>query len=235
MQNVVPKALIFDFDGVIVDSEPLHCRAFQVVCDDFGIGLSESEYYRELIGFDDRGAFQHLFKIRNRPLDETTFTNLLTRKAATVEEMMARGEFAALPHAVEFITDVAERFPLAICSGALRHEIETMLRAIGLHSYFKLIVAAEDVTVGKPDPSGYLLATKQLGEAIGQPLQPSEVLIIEDAPSVVRSVNKAGFKTLAVTTSHRRQDFGEADTIFADLNPRTISQRMPFLFAAENA
>lgn len=156
-----PKALIFDFDGVIVDSEPLHFRAFQVVCNGVGIELSEAEYYRELIGFDDRGAFSHLFQLRGRELDSNTFTQLLVQKAQTVKDMMARGEFSALPHAAEFVSAMADQFPLAICSGALRHEIETMLRAIDLQSFFKLIVSAEDVAVGKPDPSGYLLATRQ--------------------------------------------------------------------------
>ena len=224
-----PVAVLFDFDGVIVNSEPLHFQAFREVLAGEHIDLGEEEYYRELIGFDDKGAFRHLYKVRNLPLSPRTFLSLMTQKSAVMMELIRRRQFSALPGVEQFVRSLWRKHPLAICSGALREEIEAMLEGISLRDCFSVIVAAEDVTVGKPDPQGYLLTTELLGEKIHQKLRPQDCLIIEDAPTVIRSVRGVGFPVLAVATSYPLDKLSEASWAVRTLEPQEVSRALPQL------
>jgi beta-phosphoglucomutase len=224
-----PAAVIFDFDGVIVNSEPLHFQAFAEVAADEKIDLSEDEYYRDLIGFDDKGAWKHLYASRGRELDPKTFLRVLTRKSEIIRDLIQRRQYKALSGVEECVRGLWRNYPLAICSGALREEIETMLEGISLRDCFSVIVAAEDVTVGKPDPSGYLLATKLLGEKSHRTFSPGDCLVVEDAPSVVKSARTAGFSVLAVTTTHSAEKFADANWVVHALQPSEIKRAIPDL------
>jgi len=224
-----PAAILFDFDGVIVHSEPLHFEAFRAVAAEEKIELTEEEYYRELIGFDDRGAFRHLFAKHDRPLEPKTLLRVLTRKSEAVRGMIEDRKYSALPGVEEFVRGLWRSYPLAICSGALREEIEAMLEGVNLRDCFNVIVAAEDVTMGKPDPQGYLLAAKLLALQHGRKLEPADCLIIEDAPTVVSSVRKAGFPVLAVATSYPPEKLSEANFVVSSLLPEEVRRVCPEL------
>jgi beta-phosphoglucomutase len=224
-----PLAVLFDFDGVIVNSEPLHFHAFHKVLAAEKIDLSESEYYRDLIGFDDRGAFRSLYDKHHLPLDPKTLLRLMTRKSEVMMELIEDGKYHALPGAEQFIRGLWRHYPLAICSGALREEIEAMLEGVSLRDCFQTIVAAQDVTIGKPDPQGYLLCMKQLSEKLKKPLTPADCLIVEDAPSVIKSVKKVGFPTLAVATSHKIEELHDANWSVQTLDPANVAPLLPTL------
>lgn len=224
-----PACVIFDFDGVLVNSEPLHFRAFAEVAAAEKIDLSENEYYGELIGFDDKGAWKHLFAQRHRELDPKTFLRVMTRKSEVMRELIARRQYRALPGADELVRALWRDYPLGICSGALREEIETMLEGISLRDCFGVIVAAEDVSVGKPDPSGYLLAAKLIAEKHKREIAPQDCLVIEDAPKVVTRARKAGFGVLAVTSTYSAEKFGDADWIVPSLRPDDVRAAVPKL------
>lgn len=224
-----PAAVIFDFDGVLVNSEPLHFQAFQEVAADEKIELTEHEYYSELIGFDDKGGFKHLFATRGRELDPKTFLRVMTRKSEVMRELISRRQYKALPGAEEFVRGLWRNYPLAICSGALREEIETMLEGIALRDCFGVIVAAEDVTVGKPDPMGYLMTVRQLGEKVHKDLKPSDCLIVEDAPKVISSVREVGFPVLAVTNTHGADKLSDANWVVKSLDPGEVHKAIPEL------
>jgi beta-phosphoglucomutase len=224
-----PSAILFDFDGVIVHSEPLHFEAFAAVAAEEKIDLTEEEYYRELIGFDDRGAFRHLFAKHNIPLEPKLMLRVLTRKSEAVRSMIEDRKYSALPGVEEFVRGLWRNYPLAICSGALREEIEAMLEGINLRDCFSVIVAAEDVTVGKPDPSGYLLSAKLLGAQHNKTFEPADCLIIEDAPTVVESVRKVGFPVLAVATSYPPEKLSQANYVVRSLQPAEVRRVCPRL------
>ena len=238
-----PRAVLFDFDGVIVNSEPLHFYAFHEVLKAAGVELSEDEYYRELIGFDDRGAFRKVFERRSRPLEPKTLLALMARKSGVMMGLIHQRKFSALPGVEEFVRGLWRTRPLAICSGALREEIEAMLEGVALRDCFSVIVAAEDVTVGKPDPSGYLLTVKLLNEKIrasaahggaaagsnARPLTPADCLVVEDAPTVIRSVKAAGFPTLAVASSYPLMKLMDADWQVKTLRPEEVLEQIPKL------
>ena len=224
-----PAAVLFDFDGVIVNSEPLHFWAFHEVLRGEQIELSEEEYYRELIGFDDKGAFKYLFSKRGLPLPPKTFLALMANKSRAMMELIERKRAAALPGVEQFVRGLWRARPLAICSGGLLEEIEAMLEGVALRDCFSVITSAEDVTVGKPDPMGYLLTAQRISEKIGRPLAPADCLVVEDAPSVIRSVKAAGFPTLAVANTYPPDRLDEADWVVESLQPAEVRRAMPQL------
>jgi beta-phosphoglucomutase len=224
-----PRAVLFDFDGVIVNSEPLHFYAFHEVLKTERIEITEDEYYREIIGFDDRGAFRKIFERRNRPLEPKVLLALMARKSGIMMDLIQDRRFTALPGVEEFVRSLWRTRPLAICSGALREEIEAMLEGVSLRDCFPVIVAAEDVAVGKPDPSGYLLTLKLLSEKTKKPLTPADCLVVEDAPTVIRSVKAVGFPTLGVATSYPLMKLADADWQVKSLRPEEVREQVPRL------
>ena len=224
-----PAAVLFDFDGVIVNSEPLHFYAFHTVLHSEGIELTEEEYYRQLIGFDDRGAFKHLLAERNVKAEPKDLSRLITRKSEVMMRLIRERKYQALPGVEELVRGLWRHYPLGICSGALREEIEAMLEGISLRDCFPVIVAAEDVTVGKPDPQGYLKCMKLVGENAKISLEPKDCLVVEDAPSVIKTVKGAGFPTLAVATSHAIEKLSEADWRVGTLEVREVLGQIPRL------
>ena len=223
------RAVLFDFDGVMVNSEPLHFYAFHEVLKAEHVELTEEEYYREIIGFDDKGAFRHIYQMRNIPLEPRVFLKLLTRKSEVMMELIQQRKYSALPGVSEFVRSLWRNYPLAICTGALREEVEVMLEGISLRDCFKVIVSAEDVTKGKPDPQGYLLTVEKLGEKSGQKLVPGDCLIIEDAPTVIRRAKEAGFKTLAVATTYPLDKLADANWAVQSLRPEDVKKKIPGL------
>jgi len=224
-----PRAVLFDFDGVIVNSEPLHFLAFHEILAAEKIELSEREYYQDMIGFDDRGAFQHIFAARGRELDPKTLLRVLTRKSEVMMDLIHRRKLEPLPGTEEFVRALWRHCPLGICSGGLREEIEVMLQGVTLRDCFSVIVAAEDVDVGKPDPRGYVLTARLLSEKSKRELTPSDCLIVEDAPTVIRQVKALGYPTLAVASSYPPEQLGDGDYVVTSLRPDEVKKKVPAL------
>jgi HAD superfamily hydrolase (TIGR01509 family) len=230
-----PRAVLFDFDGVVVNSEPLHFQAFREALGKSGIDLTEEEYYRDLIGFDDKGAFRHVFERRNVPLPPKLFLSLMAEKSAIMVDLIHRKKLEALPGVEETVRQLWRRMPLAIVSGGLRDEIELMLEGVALRDCFQFIIAAEDVNVGKPDPQGYLMAVDRISELLlktdkaRRPLKPSDCVVIEDAPKVIKRAKKAGFRTIGVANTYGPQQLADAEWIVDSLKPADLKRQCPEL------
>ena len=211
------QAIIFDFDGVVADNEPVHCLMFQRVLGEIGIFLSEEEYYAEYLGYDDKGCFAAVLAARGRPAPQSTVNELVQRKAAIYLEHI-RSNLVIFPGVRELVREAAAQCRLAIASGALRHEIEFILEAAGLRKEFEHITSSEDVRRGKPDPEGYLHALAALNR-----LRPTEViaaahcLVIEDSIPGIRAGHAAGMQVLAVSNTHAATDLREADHVVTSL------------------
>jgi len=197
------RAVIFDFNGIIVDDEPIHFKLFQRVLGEEGIALTEEAYYARYLGFDDRGAFMAGFREHGRLLSDDKLAVLIERKAVYYQEAI-RNHVAVFPGVKTLIADLAQTLPLAVASGALRHEIETILKTLGLLDQFRAIVAAEDVSQGKPEPEIYLKALAALNArgANEKPIAAADCVVIEDSKEGIRGARRAGMKCLAVTNSH---------------------------------
>ena len=225
-----PGAVLFDFDGVIVDSEELHMRAYLATAQRLGIPLTREQYFAELIGFDDRGAWGYLFEKNKRPISAAELQSTIAQKLDVMRGIMQRREYQALPGVERFVSLLRERrIGTGICTGALREEVETMLAGIGMRELFDAVISAQDVTIGKPDPLGYALTMQRVSEKIGGALEPSDCIVVEDAPSVIRSVKQVGFKTIGVTTTYPAARLVDADWIVATLEPETVRTTIPQL------
>lgn len=220
------RALIFDFDGIIANTEPLHFAGLRQTLKEIGIELTEAEYYADYLGYDDRGCFIAALTANGRPIDPATISRLMKRKAVAYLESV-KHHLVIFPGIPEFVRDAARSYPLAIASGALRHEIEYILEEAGLRKDFLHIISAEDVTKGKPDPQLFLMAWKALQQQDAG-LTTASCLVIEDSLPGIRGAKAAGMKVLAVTNTHTVQDLHEAhaithslkDTRLADLRMR---------------
>ena len=205
------RALIFDFDGVIANTEPLHFAGLRQTLSEIGIELSEAEYYADYLGYDDRGCFIAALTANHRPVDPATITQLMKRKAVAYLESVKHHQ-VIFPGIPEFVRNAARAYPLAIASGALRHEIEYILEEAGLRKEFLHITSAEDVTQGKPDPQPFLLTWKALRQRDSS-LTTSSCLVIEDSLPGIHGAKAAGMKVLAVTNTHTVQDLHDAHAI----------------------
>lgn len=219
-----PDALIFDFDGVVVDSEPIHYMGFRKILSQVGITLTKDDYYARYLGYDDHDCFEAALRDNAVDYSQTQIAELTGAKTRIVQKVLAES-VESLDGAVELIQAAAKAdLPLAVCSGALRKEIELALGRIGMSKYFSQIVSAEDVRKGKPDPSGYLLALNRLVGSLGRKLWPGRCVVIEDSPAGIESAKAAGMKVLAVTTSYPADKLSNADRIVASLAGVTIGQ-----------
>jgi beta-phosphoglucomutase len=216
------RAVIFDFNGIIVDDEPIHFRLFQKVLGEEGIVLTEEAYYARYLGFDDRGAFTASFRENGRSLDDTKLHRLIERKAAYYQDAI-REQVAIFPGVKNLVASLDGILPLAVASGALRQEIETILQTAGLLDHFDAIVSAEDVTRGKPEPEIFLKALAALNAPQkNSPIEPADCVVIEDSKEGVRGARRAGMKCLAVTNSHPAELLGEANSIVKSLEEVTL-------------
>ena len=210
------RAVIFDFNGIIVDDEPIHFELFQRVFAEEGIDLTHDAYYARYLGFDDRGAFSFGFHEHSRPLNQEKLAGLVERKAVYYQAAI-RDHVAIFPGVEALVAELAQSLPLAVASGALRKEIETILTTAGLIHHFKAIVSAEDVERGKPEPDIFLQALAELNARNHSAIQARECVVIEDSKEGIKGARRAGMKCLAVTNSHPAELLAEATTIVSSL------------------
>lgn len=216
-------ALVVDFDGVVVDSEPVHLSCFQRVLAEEGIVLAAEDYYTKYLGYDDRDCFLAVARDQGRRL-KRPLEGLIAAKTALVQQALGEST-RPLPGAVELIRSAqAADVPVAVCSGALRREIELASKAVGVLECFTVIVSAEDVSAGKPDPEGFRLVVRRLGAACRQPVRPDHCLAVEDSPAGITAAQGVGMKVLAVTNSYPPEKLQAAQRVVASLAEVTLAE-----------
>ncbi len=215
------KAVIFDFDGVITDSEMLHLRVFNEALVPYGINIKKEDYYSEYLGLTDRDLLKTLFEKGILKTEASELEKILKQKKAIFAKL-AKSESQIIDGVREFLQLLSEnKIPMAICSGALLGEIELILNQTGLRKYFEIIVSAQDVAKGKPDPEGFVLALKKLKEN-NSSIEPQDCIVIEDSRWGLEAAKAAGMKTVAVTNSYDEKELSAADKITDNLSKLTI-------------
>lgn len=216
------QAIIFDFDGVIADSEPLHLRAFQQTLREEQIDLSSADYFSRYLGFDDVGLLRALASDRGLAMSDTRLNEILVRKGARLQQMFD-GDHMLFPGAADFIRDAAAEVPIAIASGALRPEILDIITGAGIGELFTTIVASGDTPQSKPSPAPYALAFEQLRTRTGRDLDPRRCVAIEDSRWGLESARGAGLRCVGVTTSYAAADLAGAELVVAGLGRLTLA------------
>jgi beta-phosphoglucomutase len=217
------KAVIFDFDGVITDSEVLHLRAFNKSLVQFGIELTTKDYYQNYLGFSDFDCYKMLITQGLLNIDEQEIGDIIKRKSVIFEEL-AKTEGRTIEGVHEFLK-LLERnnIPMAICSGSLLVEIELVLDEAHLRHFFKAIVSAEQVKKGKPHPEGFLLALQKLNNDDPQPpVAANQCIVIEDSHWGLHAGKAAGMHTIAVTNSYDAGQLTMAEKVVTRLSDLTI-------------
>lgn len=218
------RAILFDFDGVIADSEALHLRAFQKILKEETIELPDEAYYTRYLGLDDKTCFHAVLQDNGRPSDDNLTRRLVERKS--VYYATQQGAVTLVPGAETFIRHVAAHYPLAIGSGALRQEIGHALRRCGLDVFFRVIVSADDIEHSKPAPDVYLKVLKDLNATLQdtRPLLPAECVVIEDARHGIAAAHAAGMRCIAVATSYPPAALQDADLVVDAMQVLTLKQ-----------
>jgi beta-phosphoglucomutase len=206
------KAILFDFNGVIIDDEALQLKAYQEVLRQEGIELTKEDYYSSL-GMDDVRFLRAAFARAGLPLPDTVLEGVIERKSAA-HRALIEDELPLFPGVVTFVKAASREFSLGVVSMARRREIEYALERAGLKDMFSAIISAEDVSECKPDPTCYnhafLMIDKWRREAGALAISPSECLAIEDAPPGIAAARGAGMRTLGITNTVSEKELRDA-------------------------
>jgi HAD superfamily hydrolase (TIGR01509 family) len=235
----VLRAILFDFNGVLVDDESLHQALFARVLGEEGISFQQDEYFARYLGLDDRRCFAAALQDSGRAVEQPHLMRLIARKASYYQERIRSDGFQFFPGSVELVREAAQAgLTLGVVTGALRAEVEGALRQAEIAPLFKTIVAAEDVTEGKPHSEGYARALEELNGLPPFPprlFHPHEVLAIEDSPWGLEAAAGVGLVTLAVAHSYERGALGGAHLVVPDLSGLRLEALFESLAEASRA
>jgi beta-phosphoglucomutase-like phosphatase (HAD superfamily) len=216
------QAIVFDFDGVIADSERLHLMAYQDVLKGEGLALSKDAYLERYLGYDDVGVFKAIAKDQNVPMPPERVESLIERKSERYEALASAGEML-FPGAADFIRTAAAAVPIAIASGALTNEIVDVLERAGLRDFFPVIVGADQTERSKPHPDPYRTAFAKLRQHSGRDLIAWRSVAIEDSKWGLQSARGADLRCVAVTNTYSEADIRqEAELVFPGLHAVTL-------------
>jgi beta-phosphoglucomutase-like phosphatase (HAD superfamily) len=198
----VTVATLFDFNGVLVDDESVHLAAFRAVLAPLGIAIDDEAYGERYLGFDDAGAFRAMLEDAGRQPTDEDVARLVEAKKPVYMDLIDEG-LVIFEGAAEIVQRRAGLGVVGIVSGALRHEIEYALGTMGVRDDVAFIVSAEDAPRSKPDPQGYLLGLRALGDQqrVGAGVG---VVVIEDSIAGIEAAKSAGLRCAAVAHSYPR-------------------------------
>jgi len=225
------RAVIFDFDGVITDSEILHFRSFNRVLAPFGTEITMKDYYKTYLGLTDVDCFNLLIReghlkadTQKLVLSEAEGIEELVRQKDQIFKNLAKTEGRIIEGVQDFLKMLRHNnIPMAICSGALLAEIELILEEARLRHFFETIVSAEQVRKGKPSPDGFLLTLCKLNKGRQIPITGAQCVVVEDSHWGLQAAKGAGMHTVAVTNSYDAQQLALAEKIVARLSELSIS------------
>ena len=208
------RAAVFDFDGVIVDSEPLHYRSLHDALLEDGVEITREEYWGIYLAFDDRGAIRLALEHHRQAAPPERVARIEERKVARFAQLVP--EIPVFDGAPELVRALAAQMPVAIASGARHDEIETILASLGLRGSFSALVGAEDAPRTKPDPAPYLEAAQQLARC--EPgLDPAECVAFEDSVPGILAARGAGMRVVGVSNSYPAEKLGAAHRVVGSL------------------
>ena len=216
------QAVLFDFNGVIIDDEHLQYGSeMEVLAAEEGIQITREQYFERYLGLDDAAFFLAVLRDQGRARTLAEIQPLMRRKVEVYLGYLDQG-IRLFPGVEALVRDLAAEVPLAICSGAPRQEIETVLAMAGLTGCFTEVVTAQEVEQGKPDPAIFLEGWRRLQRTAPQ-LSPAGCLVIEDSPRGVQAARAAGMASLAVTNSSTAEHLAGADRVVQSLEQVSVA------------
>ncbi|MFY7806718.1 MAG: HAD family hydrolase [Limnoraphis robusta] len=199
------KAILFDFNGIIINDEPLHERLIEQLLIEENLRAKPDEFRQYCLGRTDRACLRDLLTSRGRVVTDEYLERLIHRKTqAYCQQMEAIEELPIYAGVQEFVLKIhAAELKMAVVSGAVRSEIELILNRVNIAEYFSVIVAGDDISTSKPDPEGYLLAVERLNQKYPElNLHPSECLAIEDTFAGIKAAQQAKIAVVGVAHTY---------------------------------
>lgn len=228
------RAILFDFNGVLVDDGPVHLELFQRVLADEGIALADADYSSRCLGMDDRAAFAAILAAAGEAATVPRLMRLTARKASYYQERVRREGYPFAAGAAELVREIAGRgWMLGVVTVAQREEVEGALRQEGLLDRFKALITAEDVGESQPSPEGYERALEALNALPPLPerlLHPHEVLAVANSPAGLAAAAEVGLATLGIAHPYAPARLQGADAVVAGLRELT-PERLERLYA----
>ena len=218
------KAVIFDFDGVVSDSEMLHYKALNEIFAKYGVDVPKKVHWQKYLGYSDIENIEAVSRDYDMGLTDEQVVEIARQKTEVFDELV-KTETTIIDGVAEFVGMLTENgIPLAICSGSTASDIKLMLDGCEFANAFRAIITADDVSKGKPDPEGFLLALEKLNETIdGDRILPQECVVIEDSGWGLATAKTAGMHTVAVTNTYPAEKLANlADIIVGKLNELTM-------------
>ena len=213
------KLIIFDFDGVIYDSEPLHFKSFNHALEPLNVEITKEVYYKTYCSYDDEGFFKN-FLNDNEIQNDDDFVNKLIKQKHSFFDKNFDSQTSIYPGSVELIKRLSKSYILGIGSGARREEIVRVLKREDLLSSFEEIVSSDETSHPKPNPETYILLLDRVNDTYQ--ISPDECVVIEDTTKGVEAAKKAGMKCFAITNSVEREFLMNADLIISDYSEITV-------------
>jgi len=212
---VSDRAVVFDFDGVLADTETLHLSAFQDVFRERGWTLDRAAYFERYLGFDDEDLVRAFTSDTQLAVTDDDVEGLVRVKTARFAELMETGAIM-FPGASAAIARLGARYRLGIASGSTAAEIAAILQKAGLHAPFRVIIGADDVARSKPAADPYVAAVNRLG------VDASAAVAIEDSRWGLTSARAAGLRTIGISTSYSARELSSADVVVDSLDEITV-------------
>ncbi len=218
------QAVIFDFDGVVADSELLHYQALNTIFKRFGVDIPKAVHWDKYLGYSDLENIEAVNRDYSMGLDAAAIAEQIAEKKVVFDEL-AVAESMIIDGVAEFIAMLtSHKIRIAICSGALRSDIDLMLSGVDFKEAFEVIVTADDVKHGKPDPEGYLLALAKLNAGRVDAIGPNDCIVIEDSHWGLEAAAAAGMNPIAVTNTYAKDELdGKAKKIVDRLDALTMA------------
>lgn len=211
--------VLLDYNGVVVDDEAIHCAALRDLLAIERIVLDDAGYRAGFLGLDDRASVRDAFRRAGRPLSPDAIGILAARKAAWYAESVRKG-IPLVPDVARFVRELAATARIAVVSGALRSEVAAGLALAGLADLIGVVVSAEDVGAGKPDPEGYRLATARLAGAEDT----VRAVVLEDSLPGLAAARAMGAGCVALATTHPASELTGADQVWTSFAGRAPSE-----------
>ncbi|MDY7012849.1 MAG: HAD family phosphatase [Cyanobacteriota bacterium] len=198
------KAVLFDFNGIIINDEPIHAELVSEILLGENLRVSPKDYQEACLGRSDRACFSQLLAARGRFLNDSALGQLIDRKARAYRQHLDTLETLPIYPVEEVLISLQQKkIAIALVTGALRSEVETILERAGLAAYFSIIVAGDEIISSKPDPYGYLLAVERLGRTFpALSLTPENCLAIEDTFAGIEAAKNAGIQVVGVANTY---------------------------------
>jgi beta-phosphoglucomutase len=210
-------AVIFDFDGVLYHSEPIHLEASQRIFDQFNITVDEHIFLDQYVGLSDHEIFDVITRAHGHKIDADQIDELIKLKTHEYHGLIKQNKHLDSRASIETILQrlADQKIKIAICSNAIRSEIDVVLSRLengNIKKYFDIITSIEDVKRGKPHPEGYLLTSKRIGVA------PENCIVIEDTVNGIRAAKRAGMRVFGITGTLPAERLTEADHVIHELS-----------------